>query len=294
MRKTIAILAGITLTLSVAQAAVAAPAPAAPSGRLLVMDPTGNTDDYTADLFSVHPDGTDEQNLNLNLVSYAYPDYSPDGTKIVYIASHCCFAIDIANSDGTGATELTESGYAPSHPRWSPRGDLIAFEGGGIWTVTAQAPHEVNPVTDTGMLVGLSAEWAPTGRMVAVAVYGDSPNIWLYPVPGDVTKARQLTHETGFAPDAMTWSPDGSTIITESNGDLYKVSPKSGRVTDITNTPDVTETSPVYSPDGSWIAYAAQPADASSLPAVQLMNARTLTSHATGTVGTPTSWRSQP
>src|SRR5882724_4623653 len=126
MRRTIAALAGVVLALSVAPAAVAAPAPASPGGRLLVLDPTGHDTDQTADLFSVRPDGTDEQDLHLNLYWYANPDYSPDGTKIVYVATHCCFGIDVANADGTGPAELVEGPYAPSFPRWSPRGDRIS------------------------------------------------------------------------------------------------------------------------------------------------------------------------
>ncbi|WP_027344641.1 TolB family protein [Hamadaea tsunoensis] len=296
MRRTIAILAGVALALSLAPAASAAPAPASPGGRLLVLDPTGYDPNSWATLSSVRPDGTDKQDLHLTLFWYAGPDYSPDGTKFVFVSPGCCDGVDIANADGTGATEIVEGPSAPSFPRWSPRGDLISLESDAdIWTLSPLGPSvRWGTITAPGDFNNLVSEWAPTGRTVAVAKWTENPNIWLYPASGDGSRARQLTHQTGWNPYRMTWSPDGKTIIVESGGDLYKVNANNGKVTDITNTPAVNESSPVYSPDGSLVAYAAQSTDEGSIPVVRLMNATTFTSRATGITGTPTSWRPQP
>ncbi len=51
------------------------------------------------------------------------PDWSPDGTKIVFEQSAKIWLI---NSNGTNLTELTNSGFN-SHPRFSPDGTKIAF-----------------------------------------------------------------------------------------------------------------------------------------------------------------------
>jgi Tol biopolymer transport system component len=61
-----------------------------------------------------------------------YPDWSPDGTRIVFAGDECTNSLDrseiyIVNIDGTNLVRLTSNSYGDYHPIWSPDGEKIAF-----------------------------------------------------------------------------------------------------------------------------------------------------------------------
>ena len=62
-----------------------------------------------------------------------------------------------------------------------------------------------------------------------------------------------------------TWSPDGKWIayMSDYDGDeqwdIFLVSPKTGKVVNLTNTREIAEESPAWSPDGRYLAYMVKP-----------------------------------
>jgi len=58
------------------------------------------------------------------------PNWSPDGTKIVFAGSSMPTAMDVyvMNSDGSGLCQLTSNGETDYNPEWSPDGNQIAFD----------------------------------------------------------------------------------------------------------------------------------------------------------------------
>jgi Tol biopolymer transport system component len=117
-------------------------------------------------LFLVHPDGTGLRQLTKWGLSADHPDWSPDGSTIVFVNSE---ALPIASDlytihpDGSGLTLIVNSGVlqrggALGHPRWSPDGTKIIFDGsfGGGGVVSAQRGlWTVNP--DGSDLTAISA-----------------------------------------------------------------------------------------------------------------------------------------
>jgi TolB protein len=113
------------------------------------------------------------------------PDFSPDGTKIVFARDGVTretapagqAAIFVVDVDGTGLRQLTPYALDAETPRWSPDGKRIAFD------VNAEE-HSAERPND------------------------------LYVMNADGSALTQLTHEGGgsnsFHPD---WSPDGRKLV---------------------------------------------------------------------------------
>jgi TolB protein len=122
-----------------------------PDGRSVAYHSTrtGNSE-----IWLNHLDGRPETQITDNGSWDLYPDWSPDGERMIFVSDRDggLFKIFIANSDGGGERLLVDkpitldSQYAPVIgalvSRWSPDGELIAFlaEGEGntaLWTVGA-------------------------------------------------------------------------------------------------------------------------------------------------------------
>jgi Tol biopolymer transport system component len=142
-------------------------------------------------------------------------DYSPDGTRFVFVrakpgadpdARHQRGALFVENIDGTGLHQIVPYGLANSHDnavaRWSPDGNAILF------------------ASDHGSL---------------------------FVVHPDGTGVRRIPLETGggfsfaFAPG---WSPDGTRIVfslfldTTGQVDIYTARSNGSDVVNVTDTPD--------------------------------------------------------
>jgi TolB protein len=96
------------------------------------------------------------------------PTWSPDGRQIAFVSDRAglprIYAMD---AEGGNVRQLTE-GAAHTQPRWSPRGDAIAYtarEGRfTIWVVNADGSN-ARRLADSGD--NQSAAWSPDGRHLA-------------------------------------------------------------------------------------------------------------------------------
>src|SRR5688572_31452926 len=62
------------------------------------------------EIYVMNPDGTNQVRLTNNVVFDDFPDWSPDGQKIVFLSRRTdgIWAVFIMNKDGTGRTEVTQ------------------------------------------------------------------------------------------------------------------------------------------------------------------------------------------
>jgi dipeptidyl aminopeptidase/acylaminoacyl peptidase len=188
------------------------------SGKRSVVEKAGGTPSWSPDgrtiafgggrgnssgLNVVNADGSGRQKLTTGGGS---PAWSPGGQRIAFGRNG---GVYVMNADGTEQRRLARYG---TDPRWSPDGRTIAFvrratfdgfnfdiyvvnaEGGPARSLTRSPVYENNPV------------WSPDGRRIAFVRGSD---IWL--MNADGSGKRRLT--SGAARDrAPSWSPDGLTI----------------------------------------------------------------------------------
>ena len=83
-------------------------------------------------IWVIDADGKNPMRLTDGLVDWG-PDWSPDGTKIVYDALPA--GITVIDADGKNKRRLENQGGA--HPSWSPDGKRIVYTFGQIYVMDA-------------------------------------------------------------------------------------------------------------------------------------------------------------
>lgn len=109
------------------------------------------------------------------------------------------------------------------------------------------------------------SEWSPDNKQVAfVSNITGRNNIWIVPAEGGWPNQLTVSNQRQ---SSITWAPNGRWIAYQSDydgneqWDIFLVSPKNGQVLNITNTAEISEENPTWSPDGEFLAYTVKPKD---------------------------------
>jgi TolB protein len=134
------------------------------------------------------------------------PSWSPNGRQIAFLSDRAGSPnIYVMDAEGTNVRQLTSGGFH-TQPRWSPRGDTIAYTqragSHDIWLVDVDGS---NPRRLTNGGDNQSPTWAPSGRHLAFQ--SNRLGRWqIFAMLADGTAATPITRG-GTESTSPSWSP---------------------------------------------------------------------------------------
>jgi Tol biopolymer transport system component len=261
MRRTtiVLVLIGLTAVLSPATAEAAFPGS---NGRIAYYVYNG----HPQSIHTIDPDGTDDLKLLADARSQWEPNWSADGSRIVFMrhGRHDSQALVSMAADGSDLQVIAGNAVLPrfsGEPVWSPDASMIAFcafghddrqkvfvigvDGSGLTNISGSGNDDSRPA------------WSPDGSRIAVDsgsfTSGDADIVTMDPDGTDRTTV--VSAGDTVWPD---WSPDGTQLAflksINHNRDIFVVDADGGTPTRLTTTPGF-EWVPSWAPDGTAIAY---------------------------------------
>ena len=185
-------------------------------------------------------DGTGVRRLTHSEQYNTHPEWSPDGTKIAFIADSMLSVVDVSKATQTRVLALSVNAVNAA-PKWSPAGGHIAFVAVQDKPVHHYAVYKVrsdgSELTRLGSTVSVPS-WSPDGKRIAFLMPEDGGEVSLYTLGSageDLQKVWSLGQARVFQVwslvqtdswfDVFSWSPDGSAILFASSaGEVVVVS----------------------------------------------------------------------
>jgi dipeptidyl aminopeptidase/acylaminoacyl peptidase len=164
----------------------------------------------TADVFVADADGGRLRNLSRSSAEFSWaPDWSPDGSRIVYVASDReVERLVTVRPDGSDRQPVPGTAVDPADqlgdPHWSPDGSVIGY------TLT-DGIHVIRPDGSQGRLLLANAagfDWSPDGRRIAFTRDRD-----LALADSDGKGVSFVTRTPKLHEGAAEWSPNGSQMV---------------------------------------------------------------------------------
>ncbi|HRX02481.1 MAG TPA: hypothetical protein P5148_04990 [Anaerolineae bacterium] len=184
--------------------------------------------DGDLDIYSMNADGSDLQQLTDSPGRDFEPDWSPDGSTIVFSSDRDdptnaqLYLMDADGSNQRPLMPFTPADYLGA--RWSPDGEWILFHSnlevdGVPWFNIYKVRKDGSELTDLTGSVDNSfrPDWSPDGQRIVFTSERDG-NREIYVMNADGSNPVRLTDNIGDD-NQPRWSPDGSQILFESNRD---------------------------------------------------------------------------
>ncbi len=252
--------------------------------RILYVAPDAQLNDQ---LFVLTPGG---QPTQLTQEQFGIWDFAlaPDGATIAYAALRQDGGSDLWEiaTDGTGLRQLlTCPEAACSGAAWAPDSSRLVYERRGmlvpgaapgpprLWWLDPASGETVTVFQDSQWL-GYGARWSPDSQWLSY-VSPSNQGVQVY----NVNDGRNFLIPSRMG-GLATWSPHGDALLVsdiqrQEEGftvHLLRADPATGQLTDLSGSEAIVEdSSPIWSPDGAWIAFTRKPAGASMGKQIWLM-----------------------
>jgi dipeptidyl aminopeptidase/acylaminoacyl peptidase len=212
---------------------------------------TEDRSEYVSQLFVCNSDGTNHMQLTKGDKNNTSPSWSSDGMHIAFISTRDNKSnLYILNTNGGEAEKITDVKTSVNNFSWSPNGKQIAF-------TMADAPSDMEEKNKKGKNDWYFMEEAPKQIRLYLVTVDKKDSAGKFSV-------KQLT--TGdYSIANYHWNPNGKQIVFSHAkspkagdavdfSDIATVNIEDNKITVLANT-TASETGPVYSKDGKWIAY---------------------------------------
>jgi dipeptidyl aminopeptidase/acylaminoacyl peptidase len=224
-------------------------------------------DAFHSNLWIVSTDGKDHRPLTSGKWKDSLPRWSPDGSKLAYLSTRAGKPQIFVRWMDTGVeAKITDLENSPAAMSWGPDGESLAFiarvPGKPAWSITmpkapAGATWAEPPVVETRL------KWRADG----IGGIGQRPlgfaHLFVVPVTGGTP--RQLSDGDFDHGGEPAWMPDGKNIVVHGSRradadttlygeDIWRFPLDGGKPVQLTKV-DGTETNPIVSPDGRYIAF---------------------------------------
>jgi len=228
-----------------------------------------------SDIYIMDADGKNQRALTTHRAADTHPRWSPDGSALLFLSTrkdgNQLWTIPLAGGE---PEQLTSFAGGVGDAEWSPDGGSIAFTADVF--PECGADNDCNRLTDEKMSKGpLQAYMADSllyrhwdswkeGKRTHLLVLSIKSRSIVDVTPGDFDSPSYTSGTPGFA-----WSPSGTELCVVSNrggreaettnNDLWIVQAAAGgKATCVTSGNTAYDGSPLYSPDGRFIAYRTQ------------------------------------
>lgn len=160
-------------------------------------------------IFVINADGTGLKDLTPEGGLSREPDWSPDGTEIVYQSrgGGLSYTEELCkmNADGSGKTRLTTAANSEANtkecPDWNPGSQILFSYGHNIAKIDPSGANVITLLTHDAVYGSRQyqyASWSPTGKEIVYCLYqkdGNDYDIWK--MNADGTGIKRLTMSFG-------------------------------------------------------------------------------------------------